>query len=213
MEDGFSEWVVLEYAQIIRDVGAKNLILVSVSKDLKDCDIPKELTQLGLQWTHSGLEQVTKEYPELNLPPMKPGNVCLLDPRADKDLCPEDGETKDSEGFQYFVFGGILGDHPPRDRTSELKVLHPGLLTGRRLGDKQMTTDTAVRTTQLIVDKKKKFEDIEFIDYPQFIFNKHESTEMPFRYVRNVSTRQPILPQGMIDLIKLDSQKSLDGLF
>lgn len=31
--------------------------------------------------------------------------VCLLDPAAEKDLCPEDGET-----FDAFLFGGILGE-------------------------------------------------------------------------------------------------------
>lgn len=30
--------------------------------------------------------------------------VCLLDPKAEKDLSPEDGE-----GFDAFLFGGILG--------------------------------------------------------------------------------------------------------
>lgn len=35
--------------------------------------------------------------------------VCLLDPAAAKDLSPEDGET-----FDAFLFGGILGDDPPR---------------------------------------------------------------------------------------------------
>lgn len=36
-------------------------------------------------------------------------NVCLLDPKAEKDLSPEDGEK-----FDVFLFGGILGDDPPR---------------------------------------------------------------------------------------------------
>jgi ribosome biogenesis SPOUT family RNA methylase Rps3 len=30
--------------------------------------------------------------------------VCLLDPKAERDLCPEDGEA-----FDAFLFGGILG--------------------------------------------------------------------------------------------------------
>jgi ribosome biogenesis SPOUT family RNA methylase Rps3 len=34
----------------------------------------------------------------------KKDKVCLLDPAAAKDLCPEDGET-----FDAFLFGGILG--------------------------------------------------------------------------------------------------------
>ena len=42
MEDGFSEWVTLEYAQIIRDIGPQNLILVSVPKEIStEEDIPK----------------------------------------------------------------------------------------------------------------------------------------------------------------------------
>lgn len=31
--------------------------------------------------------------------------VCLLDPKAEKDLCPEDGAS-----FDAFLFGGILGE-------------------------------------------------------------------------------------------------------
>ncbi|GME72374.1 unnamed protein product [[Candida] boidinii] len=75
-----------------------------------------------------------------------------------------------------------------------------------------MTTDTAVRTTQLIISKKTKFEDIKFIDYPEIRFSKHEATEMPFRYVLD-SEGTPILPTGMINLIKKDNEKTLDDFF
>lgn len=37
--------------------------------------------------------------------------ICLLDMRGDKNLAPEDAEN-----FDCFMFGGILGDHPPKDR-------------------------------------------------------------------------------------------------
>lgn len=205
MEDGFSEWVTLEYAQIIRDVGSTNLILASVSKDISDKDIPQQLVAMGLQWTHSGLECIPQEFPQLNLPKMEAGNVCLLDPRATEDLSPKDEPT-----FKYLLFGGILGDHPPRDRTSELQTLHPGLLIGKRLGDKQMTTDTAVRVAQMITKSQIPLDKIPFIDYPEFRFNKHEATEMPFRYVKDEHTGKPILPEGMLNLIKIDSQRSLD---
>ena len=47
-----------------------------------------------------------------------------------------------------------VGDDPPRDRTSELRKKG---FTGRRLGPVQMTTDTAVRVTRLIVQNKSKF--------------------------------------------------------
>ena len=208
MEDGFSEWVTLEYAQIIRDVGASKLILVSVSKDIGQKDIPKVLVEMGLQWTHKGLESVVEEFPDLKLPPLRPGNVCLLDPRAKEDL-----SVGDKKEFGYLLFGGILGDHPPRDRTSELLKLHPGLLVGKRLGDKQMTTDTAIRVTQMIMRDLVPLNEIPFVDYPEFRFNKHEATEMPFRYVLDEKTNKPILPEGMLDLIKKDSQRSLDDFF
>lgn len=204
MEQGFSEWVILEYAQIIKDLGSENLILSSLPASTTLKDIPPKLVELGLQWTTKQLSDVPKEF---NLPEMVNGKVCLLDPRAKSDLEPEDGKQ-----FDYFVFGGILGDHPPRDRTSELMQHYPGLLVGKRLGDKQMTTDTAVRTTQLIMEKGKPFEQIKFWDYPEFRFSKYEATEMPFRYVINEKDGKPILPEGMLNLIKKDSQQSLDDL-
>ena len=209
MEDGFSEWVTLEYAQIIRDIGPQNLILVSVPKEIStEEDIPKILVDMGLQWTHKGLGSLVEEFPDLRLPPLRPGNVCLLDPRAKEDLC-----VADQDRFEYLLFGGILGDHPPRDRTSELQRLYPGLLEGRRLGDKQMTTDTAIRVSQMIVRDSISLDSIPFVDYPEFRFSRHEATEMPFRYVLDERTKKPILPEGMLDLIKIDSQRSLDEFF
>ncbi|SCW02738.1 LAFE_0F13190g1_1 [Lachancea fermentati] len=204
MEQGFSEWVTLEYAQIIRDLGASNLILTSLPADTKKSDIPEKLLELGLQWTTKPLTEITQDFTDL--PELKQQRVCLLDPRAKEDL-----EPADADRFDYFVFGGILGDHPPRDRTSELLQAYPNLLVGKRLGDKQMTTDTAIRTTQLIIEKKLPFDKIKFIDYPEFRFNKNEATEMPFRYVLDTNGK-PILPDGMLELIKRDSEQSLDDL-
>jgi ribosome biogenesis SPOUT family RNA methylase Rps3 len=83
--------------------------------------------------------------------------VCLLDPRAPLALSPSDGE----EGkFKYFVFGGILGDDPPRDRTSELRALG---FDGRHLGEVQMTTDTALGVTKLVVEDKSGWTRCAFI--------------------------------------------------
>lgn len=51
MEEGFSEWVILEYSQIIREVGKENLILTSLPSSITEKDIPSRLIDLGLQWT------------------------------------------------------------------------------------------------------------------------------------------------------------------
>lgn len=41
----------------------------------------------------------------------------------------------------------------------------------------------------------EKLSDIEYVDYPELKFNKHESTEMPFRYVVEPGTKNPIMPK------------------
>ncbi|KAF4965196.1 hypothetical protein FZEAL_10788 [Fusarium zealandicum] len=130
--------------------------------------------------------------------------VCLLDPSAAKDLSPEDGET-----FDAFLFGGILGDDPPRDRTSELRKKG---FEGRRLGPKQMTTDTAVRVTRIVVQDKVPLDKVPYVDFPELKFNEHESTEMPFRYVKDDDDK-PIMPKGMVDLIQKDADKAVNDLF
>lgn len=70
--------------------------------------------------------------------------ICLLDPRAEQVIHPEDAQR-----FDVFLYGGILGDDPPRDRTGELRRLG---FEGRHLGPVQMTTDTAVGVTKLVVE-------------------------------------------------------------
>lgn len=64
-------------------------------------------------------------------------------------LAPEDGDK-----FDYFLYGGILGDDPPRDRTAELRKLG---FEGRHLDTVQMTTDTAVGVTKKVVEDKSEF--------------------------------------------------------
>lgn len=197
MEEGFSEWVILEYSQIIREVGKENLILTSLPSSTTEKDIPERLLNLGLQWT-------TKECVDIDEGRFEKSKVCLLDPAAETELVPEDGKQ-----FDYFVFGGILGSHPRIDRTGILRKKYG--FSGRRLGSLQMTTDTAIRTTQTIIENQTKFEDIKFIDYPEIRYNKYESTEMPFRYILD-KEGTPILPEGMLKLIEHDAEQSIDDL-
>ena len=163
---------------------------------IKEKDIPKRLLELGLQWT-------TKECVDID-GGIDKSKVCLLDPAAETDLTPQDKSK-----FDYFVFGGILGSHPRIDRTGLLREKYG--FSGRRLGSLQMTTDTAIRTTQRIIENGVAFEDIKFLDYPEIKYNKYESTEMPFRYVTD-NEGNPILPEGMLELIKNDAEQSIDDL-
>jgi ribosome biogenesis SPOUT family RNA methylase Rps3 len=179
MEEEFSDWVKLEYAQIARDIGGSNLILTSVSEETQKL-VPAEFTQLGIHITNVNVT----EFGQLDSQFAKE-KVILLDPAASQELTPEDFQA-----YDYFLFGGILGDHPPRDRTGELRKLG---FVGRHLGKTQMTTDTAVRVVDL-VSKGQKLSEVEYIDFPELKFSKHESTEMPFRYVKG-GDGKPILPE------------------
>ncbi|ANB12333.1 Sfm1p [Sugiyamaella lignohabitans] len=141
MEEGFSEWTRLEYLAIARDIGGENLFLTSIAQSV---EVPQELIAAGIQWTHHDITKFANIDPAFTAE-----RVCLLDPAATQELVPEDNEK-----FDYFLFGGILGDHPPRDRTGELRK-HG--YVGRHLGKTQMTTDTAVRVTNIVLSEQSTY--------------------------------------------------------
>lgn len=194
LDPELEEWSSLEYLTIAtesHDSGAQ-FLLSSVPTSLK---LPANLQGAkGLQVETRGIEEIYAD---------RKDKVCLLDPAAAKDLSPADGDD-----FDIFLFGGILGDDPPRDRTSELRKKG---YQGRRLGPVQMTTDTAVRVTRIVVQDRVPVDQISYVDNPDLKINQNESTQMPFRYVKG-DDGQPIMPKGMVDLIIKDSEKSLDDL-
>ena len=186
-------WSKLEYKAIAdesRQAGC-NFILSSVPNSLLEGD--------ELQGVRADVrtESIESYFADRN------GRICLLDPQAEQELNPAD-----TKQFDVFLFGGILGDDPPRDRTSELRKKG---FAGRRLGPTQMTTDTAVRVTRMVVVQQTELDKIPYVDFPELQLNEHESTEMPFRYVVDAEGK-PIMPVGMIDLIKADADKAFDNL-
>jgi ribosome biogenesis SPOUT family RNA methylase Rps3 len=194
LDDELGPWSELEYLAIAKETHASNgtFILSSLPPAFKT---PEALLKVpAFKAEHRGVEELYAA---------NKSRVCLLDPAASKDLSPSDGEV-----FDAFLFGGILGDDPPRDRTSELRKKG---FEGRRLGPVQMTTDTAVRVTRMVVEEKFTLDDIPRIDHPEIQFNEHESTQMPFRYVTDKAGK-PIMPEGMRELIEKDADKALDDL-
>ncbi|KAI5296606.1 hypothetical protein KEM52_005903 [Ascosphaera acerosa] len=190
-------WSALEYGSIARESGAANatFLLSSVPPSL---ELPPELAALtqdaegngsgAMRVEHRSIETICADRKE---------RVCLLDPAAKTELSPQDGDV-----FDVFLFGGIL------DRTGELREKG---FANRRLGPVQMTTDTAVRVTRMVVQDKIPLDKVPHVDYPELRINQHESTEMPFRYVKD-SQGKPIMPEGMVELIMADADKSVDDL-
>ncbi|KAI1121532.1 DUF431-domain-containing protein [Nemania abortiva] len=192
-------WSELEYVAIARETAraGATFVLSSLPPTLAS-NLPEKLA------SEPAFRAETRGVEELYPGQVERSRVCLLDPRAEKDISPDDKAK-----FDVFLFGGILGDDPPRDRTGELRVKG---FEGRRLGPVQMTTDTAVRVTRMVINEQFTLNMVPYLDHPDLKINEHESTEMPFRYVKG-DDGKPVMPEGMLDLIKKDADKSIDDLF
>jgi ribosome biogenesis SPOUT family RNA methylase Rps3 len=192
-------WVELEYAHMIMLAGINGRVEFTHLSHNSSSSLNAQLALINEPaasyrvHTQSVMELLEQD----NVPITR---VCLLDPKAQIALSPEDGKI-----FDHFLFGGILGDDPPRDRTSELRQLG---FPSRHLGPMQMTTDTALGVTKRVVDDKVQLNAIPYVDSPTITFNAKESVEMPFRYI--VNGKEPILPSGMRELLHEDLNKSFD---
>ncbi|KIR60381.1 hypothetical protein I314_03674 [Cryptococcus bacillisporus CA1873] len=192
------EWVTLEYSHMLSLVGPSSTVHFT---SLSSTSIPPLTASLN---NNPKAQPTTKPILELLpalSPPVDKARVCLLDPKAEKVIAPEDADK-----FDVFLYGGILGDDPPRDRTGELRKLG---FEGRHLGEKQMTTDTAVGVTKKVIEDQVPLDEIPFVDFPTIKFNKVESIEMPFRYVKD-ENGEPILPPGMKAHLKADLDRTID---
>lgn len=81
-----------------------------------------------------------------------------------------------------------------------------------------MTTDTAARVTRIVVQEKKRLDEIPFIDRPDIVVPSTsdseansvpaESVSMPFKYVKGVDGK-PVMPRGMLELLASDADKGI----
>ncbi|KAI8808954.1 SAM-dependent RNA methyltransferase [Cladochytrium replicatum] len=194
MEANLWEWVALEYKHMLDHVGKGNLYLTSLNTSPNAVALPEAIT--------SGAVCTTKAVTELEFDLKR---MVLLDPSAKEPLRPEDAEK-----FDYCLFGGILGDDPPKDRTKELRVLG---FEGRHLGPVQMTTDTAVIVTKRILEDGIPLDKLPFVDRPEIRLRKKELVEMPFRYVVDGTDSdgkpEPLLAPGMLEHLKASNDWDL----
>ncbi|MDO8661299.1 MAG: SAM-dependent methyltransferase [Candidatus Woesearchaeota archaeon] len=161
-------WCKIEYAQMARDVGIKNLLISNCASKMR-----------GIKTTKDSVRAMNFSKP------------CILDPVAVKMLTPEEARL-----FETFIFGGILGDDPPRERTAiELDI--PG--ERRNLGKLQMSTDTAVRVVWEIANGKR-LKELDFVDGVIIPIQKGEEILLPYRYL--VRNGKPVLARGLKTFLK-----------
>jgi len=168
-------WCLIEYRNISRIVGASNLWFTNIKRENKD------LEKIGRVFRNSAAELSLK-------------NACVLDPEANKTLFP-----KEAKQFDYFIFGGILGDYPPRKRTESELTGRIKNAQVRNIGKKQFSTDNAVLVTKKIVGGFP-LSKIKFIDKLIIRINDVESIELPYHYP--VINGKPQISNELINFLR-----------
>ncbi|KRW99584.1 hypothetical protein PPERSA_03759 [Pseudocohnilembus persalinus] len=196
MDDGLFDWSLAEYKEMTKylktDKREKSSLIFSNTTQFLSENDPEdnekyqkniqEIEKENVTFLEKKLHTYFDEKGNLVLPEKNINvpfeRICLLDMRGDRDL-----EPADAKDFDCFLFGGILGDHPPKDRTKELRQIG---FKQKRLGDIQLTTDTALLITKLIIENGHKFDEIPYAIEPDVV-NKKDPTECTqmegFRYV------------------------------
>lgn len=154
------EWNVIECEQMGQYVPKEQLWFTHMPgcpAQLKDAGIchTKSITQMGLSQQ----------------------KICVLDPTAKEILSP-----KDASQFDYFVFGGILGDKEFDGRTGKFVTSQMPGVAVRNLGPKHLATDTAVLVARLLLEGKK-YEEIRLATEVEVEINEYENVTLPFAYV------------------------------
>ncbi len=163
LEEELGEWCLIEYEHISKIVGAGNLWITN----LRGMNGKEKLEKFSKVFDEEAINIIGDS-----------DEVGILDPEVEKTL-----RRSDCFKIKYFVFGGILGDYPPRKRTE--KELSWKFEKARKfnLGREQMATDNAVYVVSQIV-KGRELEDIEFVDGISIKINSILTTELPFKYVK-----------------------------
>lgn len=176
LEPELYPWCIIEYKNISKIVGKDNLWFTNINSK----DIAK-------------LESYGKVY-EGSVKEMNLDNCCVLDAESDELLT-----QKDKDKIKYFIFGGILGDHPPKKRTTpELTVFMKNAKV-RNIGKEQFSTDNAVYVVHKILSGTP-FEKIKFQDSLEIEINDIESTILPYRYP--LINGNPQISEELIEYLK-----------
>lgn len=225
----FPPWVSLEYTQMLKLAFPSPVIFSSLSAPSVS-SLRRLLTSPDDE-NRSSFTTSTSSVGELMAAQGIPlERVCLLDPKAEQEISPEDSEL-----FDWFLFGGILGDDPPRGAytapaPSQLMCYHRPYVRAQESGFPDSTSprnaddhrhrigchQAMCARSQYVhsshpssTDSTVPLDKIPFIDNPTFQFDEIESVEMPFRYVMDAQG-EAILPVGMRQLLQDDMEKAFD---
>lgn len=184
LEKCLSPWIMSEYRYVVRLFG-KEVMFTNV-KSLQVREILKELGVDVLE--ESVIDLVAKGY--LKSP-------IVLDPKARESLKPEDLKNSDS-----VIVGGIMGDHPPRGRTSREITSRLALKAlSRNLGRNQLTiAGTAYVLKKIMFGSKLEDLDIRFgLKFSVELGSYRLHIELPYAFP--YENGKPVLPEDYFEVI------------
>jgi len=176
LEPELYAWCIIEYKNISKIVGKENLYFTNIKRE----DINK-------------LKEYGKVFSE-SVKTMKLENSCILDPESNETLT-----TQKAAEIDFFIFGGILGDNPPKKRTEiELTRFIKNHKT-YNIEKKQMSTDNAVLTVKRILNGEN-IKEMKFQDKIEIKIDDIMTTILPYRYP--LVNGKPQISQELVDFIK-----------
>ncbi len=181
LEPELWEWCLIEYQHISQIAGKNNVWFTNVKKENV-----KKLKKYGRVFSKSIKTLCLK-------------NLAVLEPKAKKFLTPSRAKE-----FNYFVFGGILGDNPPKNRTTFELAQFLKNSEAFNIGKEQMSTDNAVFVVKQIINGAN-ISEINFQDNIDIKINDIESTILPYRYV--VLRGRPLISKDLIAYLKKENKK------
>ena len=200
METELSPWVICEYRRMVRDCGADRLLFTNMRPGVNCPEYNSESLSFlsGSKLIPETFEEYARGHPK--------HRTCLLDERATAGVL----RPEDASAFDYFLFGGVLGnvDDLDMDRTAELRV-HG--YASRHLGPDQMSTPTALDVTYRVLDGQQEIAAMNFINRPEFAVNDCETLQIPFKYLAD-EEGNAIIADGIFEILTEDLDWDLDSL-
>jgi len=197
--ENYSSWLILEYKHSLSLW--KNTIFTNV----KDKKLEKELNNLGVKVYNESVCELAEDsnlgFCKSHKRENKIPTVCVLDPRAEKELTDED-----FQGLDFIVIGGILGYAEMKGRTTSLitdlleECSKKGmiLLKKRNLGKKQLSIDIAVFVSKAVY-LGAKLNDIELTSEVEIEHPDGSATVLPYGYP--IIDGKVIITPGLVEYL------------
>ncbi len=190
LEPRFSRWLEAEYLHSLQIAGTR-LVFTNMGKL---CSV--------IQWPFKPYCYMESVRHLAGILYNDPRNIIVLDPTAKDTLTPEEAARA-----EVIVIGGILGDHPPRRRTSTLLTRHlvpPGI--SRNIGKHQLSIDGAVYVALKIIEGRS-LNDIEFIISPKIVVEDgfFGEVEIILPYAYPIVDGRPLISRKVIEILRKGS--------